>query len=127
MIARIRRCWRGSEKVTVILVEEGQVKETAAYLTLPTQDLQAQLCEQVESLFAKATAPRFVVQLAPPEQGQHHIELLEMIHEPRNLTSETDAIIAETERVLATQELQGSLAEIDMEIARHRGKQWHDI
>jgi hypothetical protein len=92
MIARVKRVWEGEKRVTVILVEEGQIKETQAFLWMPEQQLQAALCAQVEKQFAKSSCPRFVVQLAPPERwGASHIEVIEMIHEPRTEQPTDDA------------------------------------
>lgn len=35
MIARVRRVWAGEKRVEVILVEDGQLKQTHAFLWLP--------------------------------------------------------------------------------------------
>lgn len=95
MICRVRRVWPSETHVTVILVEDGQMGETKAFLRLPEQQLQAALCERVERKFAQPTAPRFVVQLAPPDNGSHHIELLQMIHERPAPQVEADAILSD--------------------------------
>ena len=103
MIARVKRVWEGDKRVEVILVEDGQIKQTHTFLWLPEQQLQAALCAQVEKQFGKAGCPRFVVQLAPPERwGASHIEVLEMIHEPKD-DAVLDAAISAIERDIRTE------------------------
>ena len=128
MIARIKRVWAGEKRVEVILVEDGQITPTHAFLWLPEQQLQAALCAQVEPQFAKAHCPRFVVRLAPPERwGAHHIEVLEMIHEPAN-DAVLDAALNEIDRdIRAEFESQGTLADVQMAMDIRHGKDWKDI
>lgn len=122
MIARVRRVWTNGSRVTVILVEDGQTKETAAFLTLPEQELQAQLCEAVESKFAQAKCPRFVVQLAPPNECKHHhIEVIEMIHAPQNHAAETDALIARTDAAMRDETPAPDIEELYFDYDRAHG------
>ena len=77
--------------------------DVVAYLWLPEEELQAKLCEVAEVHYGTARAPRFIVELSVPNTlRQHHIEKIEMIHEPRDLKAENDEIIAESERVMET-------------------------
>jgi len=128
VICRVKRIWEGEKRVTVILVEEGQIKETQAFLWMPEQQLQAALCLQVEKQWGRATCPLFVVQLAPAERfSGHHIETLEMIHEPAS-DAELDAALDAIDRdIRAELEPQGTLADVQMEMDRAHGKDWKDI
>lgn len=103
MIARVVRCWEGEKRFTVILQEDGVQRQTSAFLWMPAQANLAHLALLAEGRRGLSSAPRFAVELAPPDAyGNHHIEAMEMLHEPHDLAAENRELMAQAHRQMET-------------------------
>ncbi len=127
MIGTIRKVWPGDKRVDVIVQDQADGKLKECYVFLPEGQWIAALCTT-----GVGNDRPLVLTVEPPDYWGTKIVEAELMPETRNSIrvqqdAELDAAIDLIERDIRTELADDSVAGVQMDLDRARGKQWKDI
>jgi hypothetical protein len=127
VIGTIRKVWPGDKRVDVIVCDQADGKLKECYVFLPEGQWIAALCQT-----GVGNERPLVLTVEPPTYWGYKILEAELMPETRNALriaqdAELDAAIDLIERDIRTELADDSVAGVQMDIDRARGKQWKDI
>lgn len=122
MIGTIRAVWPGKH-VTMIIARDGDAsRDVACFVFMPEGQWIAALCETAAWNGKTQPAP-LVLTLEPKTRYGYKIIDAELMPELRNASTYVDQAHGPAQPVAP----QGTLADVQMEMDVHHGKDWHDI
>lgn len=127
MIVTIQKVWPGEKRTDIIVRDQADGKIKECYVFIPEGQFIAALCQT-----GVGNDRPLVLTVEPLTYWGYKIVEAELMPEHRRSyvaqDAELDAAIEAIERDIKKElDPQGTLADVQMEIDRAHGKQWHDI